>query len=201
MAKKQPTDALLKELRAFGLTYPGAHTKSPWPGHLDLAVKDKTFAFLSVEGDPFSISCKLPGSGAIALLMPFAEPTPYGLGKSGWVSARFPPDQLPDLAMLKAWVDESYRAQAPKKLLAQLDALRSSPGAAGIPAKGTTGKTAKRSAKPAAKKPAARSSATKARSTAAARAASARSKPAQSRATKTTSAKARTRSLQKAARA
>jgi hypothetical protein len=27
--KRAPTDAVLKELRAFGLAYPGAHTKSP----------------------------------------------------------------------------------------------------------------------------------------------------------------------------
>jgi hypothetical protein len=49
------TQKVLKELRSFGLAYPGAHTKSPWPGHLDLAVHDKTFAYLSIEGDPFSI--------------------------------------------------------------------------------------------------------------------------------------------------
>ena len=30
--------------------FPGAHTKSPWPGHLDLAVKGKTFAYLSIAG-------------------------------------------------------------------------------------------------------------------------------------------------------
>ena len=54
--KKTSTDDVLKELREFGLAYPGAHTKSPWPGHLDLAVKDKTFAYLSIEGEPFSIS-------------------------------------------------------------------------------------------------------------------------------------------------
>src|SRR5688500_8555738 len=80
-------DAALKELRAFGLRYPGTHTKSPWPGHLDLAVKDKTFAYLSIEGQPFSISCKLPRSCEAALMLPFAKPTGYGLGKSGWVSA------------------------------------------------------------------------------------------------------------------
>jgi predicted DNA-binding protein (MmcQ/YjbR family) len=126
MAKKQPTDALLKELRAFGLTYPGAHTKSPWPGHLDLAVNDKTFAYLSVEGEPLSISCKLPTTSPLALLMPFTTPTAYGLGKSGWVSAKFA-GHVPDLAMLKAWLDESYRAQAPKKLVKELDARGISP--------------------------------------------------------------------------
>jgi predicted DNA-binding protein (MmcQ/YjbR family) len=117
---KKPTDAVLKELRAFGLAYPGAHTKSPWPGHLDLAVKDKTFAYLSIEGEPLSISCKLPQSHAAALMLPYTEPTGYGLGKSGWVSARFTGPHKPQVAMLKAWIDESYRAQAPKRLVATL---------------------------------------------------------------------------------
>jgi predicted DNA-binding protein (MmcQ/YjbR family) len=117
---KKATDAVLKELREFGLAYPGAHTKSPWPGHLDLAVKDKTFAYLSVEGEPFKISCKLPQSNAAALMLPFAEPTGYGLGKSGWVSAQFPEGQMPPKDLLKEWIDESYRAQAPKKLVASL---------------------------------------------------------------------------------
>ena len=89
MATKRSSDAALRELRAYGLAYPGAHTKSPWPGHLDLAVKDKTFAYLSLEGEPFSISCKLPSSNAIALALPFTRPAEYGLGKSGWVSAQF----------------------------------------------------------------------------------------------------------------
>jgi predicted DNA-binding protein (MmcQ/YjbR family) len=123
MAKAKKTaasDAVLKQVRAFGLAYPGAHTKSPWPGHLDLAVNDKTFAYLSLEGEPFHISCKLPKSSHMALMLPHTQPTPYGLGKSGWVSAEFP-DGAPPLDMLKQWVDESYRAQAPKKLIKQLD--------------------------------------------------------------------------------
>jgi len=118
--KKTATDAILKELRAYGLAYPGAHTKSPWPGHLDLAVKDKTFAYLSIEGEPLSISCKLPKSSQIALELPHAKPTEYGLGKSGWVSMSFPDGDVP-VAMLKQWIEESYRAQAPKKLVKELD--------------------------------------------------------------------------------
>ncbi len=117
---KRTADAVLKDLREFGLAYPGAHTKSPWPGHLDLAVKDKTFAYLSLEGEPFKISCKLPHSNADALMLPFATPAAYGLGKSGWVTAQFPSGKLPPEALLKAWIDESYRAQAPKKLVASL---------------------------------------------------------------------------------
>jgi hypothetical protein len=76
-------DKAVAELRAFGLAYPGAHLKSPWPGHKDLAVKDKTFAYLSLEGEPFSISCKLPHSSGAALQRPYTWPTAYGLGKSG----------------------------------------------------------------------------------------------------------------------
>jgi predicted DNA-binding protein (MmcQ/YjbR family) len=122
MARKRlPSDAALKELRAFGLAYPGAHTKSPWPGHLDLAVNDKTFAYLSLEGEPLGISCKLPRSRDIALMLPFCTPTGYGLGKSGWVSAKLGPDDEPPVDLFKEWIDESYRAQAPKKLVKLLD--------------------------------------------------------------------------------
>src|SRR5205809_275200 len=124
MAKaKRKSDAVLKELRAFGLKYPGAHTKSPWPGHMDLAVNDKTFAYLGIEGEPFHIACKLPHSASMALMMSGTQPTPYGLGKSGWVTAEFPDDAKIPVETLKAWIDESYRAQAPKKLVAALDGV------------------------------------------------------------------------------
>lgn len=140
--QKHPTDGILAELRAFGLAYPGAHLKSPWPGHLDLAVKDKTFAYLNVDGEPLAISCKLPRSSAMALMLPFCKPTAYGLGKSGWVSASFD-DAAVDVAMLKAWIDESYRAQAPRKLVASLAAPASGPEPARAAAPAT-----RRAAKP-----------------------------------------------------
>ena len=59
----QASDEALEKLRAFGLKYPEAHLKSPWPGHLDLAVRDKAFAFMSIAGEPFRISVKLPFTG------------------------------------------------------------------------------------------------------------------------------------------
>lgn len=124
--RKTSTDGVLEALKAFGLAYPGAHSKSPWPGHDDLAVNDKTFAYLSVKGEPLAISCKLPRSNAMALSLPFTKPTAYGLGKSGWVSATFDGIE-PPLEMLKAWIDESYRAQAPKRLVAQLDGAPARP--------------------------------------------------------------------------
>jgi predicted DNA-binding protein (MmcQ/YjbR family) len=160
--QKSPTDEILKELRAFGMAYPGAHFKSPWPGHMDLAVNDRTFAYLSLEGEPLGISCKLPKSAAVALMLPFCQPAGYGLGKSGWVQAKFP-DAAIDVAMLKAWIDESYRAQAPKKLVASLATVPLDGGGA-APAKKPAKAAVKAAVKPAVKaaaKPAAKRAAAK----------------------------------------
>jgi len=118
----QAVDAVLRELRAFGLAYPGAHSKSPWPDHDDLAVNDRTFAYLSMEGQPFHLSVKLRFTGEVALDLPFASPTRYGLGKSGWVTFEPKEEQMPPLEQLKEWIDESYRAQAPRRLVKELDA-------------------------------------------------------------------------------
>ena len=120
-AMTDASDAIVKELRAFGLTYPGAHGKAPWPGHDDLAVNYKTFAYLPADGEPFSISCKLKYTGEAALALPYAQPTGYGLGKSGWVTFTPNEAEMPSIEQLKEWIDEGYRAQAPRKLVKQLD--------------------------------------------------------------------------------
>jgi len=113
-------DTLVSALRAHGMTYPGAHVKSPWPEHLDLAVKDKTFAFLSAPGQEFHVTLKLPFTGEGAKERAGAAPTGYGLGRSGWVTLTDPGSATLD--ELKDWLDESYRAVAPKTLVKQLGA-------------------------------------------------------------------------------
>ena len=65
--------------------------------------------------------CKLPYTGYEALQLPFAKPTAYGLGKSGWVSFSPAEREIPPLEQLRERVEESYRAQAPKRLVKQLD--------------------------------------------------------------------------------
>lgn len=70
------------------------------------------------RGGPADQNCRLQRD--IALDLPFAEPTGYGLGKSGGVSARFAKVSEVPLDLLKAWIDESYRAIAPKKLVKML---------------------------------------------------------------------------------
>ena len=65
---------------------------------------------------------KLPDSNAYALMQPYAERTGYGLGKSGWVTCTFRDgDEIP-LDLLDEWLEESYRAVAPKKLVLALNA-------------------------------------------------------------------------------
>lgn len=115
------SDDLLRDLKAWGLGLPGAHSKAPWLEHDDLAVKDKTFAYLPVAGSAFTLSVKLPYTGASVLDLSYATPTGYGLGKSGWVSLAPADDEIPPLAQLKEWVEESYRAQASRKLVRELD--------------------------------------------------------------------------------
>jgi hypothetical protein len=62
------------------------------------------------------VSLKLPKSGKAALKEAFCEPTHYGMGKHGWVTVSFDVgDELP-VARLEEWMEESYRAVAPKRL-------------------------------------------------------------------------------------
>ena len=107
-------------LRAFALGYPGAHEEFPW-GERVAKVKGKVFVFLGRDEEGLGLSVKLPQSRTMALGLPFASPTAYGLGKSGWVTVEFGPKAKPPLDLLKTWIDESYRAVAPKTLVKQLD--------------------------------------------------------------------------------
>lgn len=108
-------------LRDHALGYPESTEEFPW-GHRAIKVRGKSFVFLAADADGFSLSVKLPLSNELALMLPFASPTGYGLGKSGWVSAAFGPDDEPPIEILHAWIDESYRAIAPKRLVATLPA-------------------------------------------------------------------------------
>jgi predicted DNA-binding protein (MmcQ/YjbR family) len=171
-----------QELRRIALAYPGTSEHFPW-GHRTIKVKDKAFVFMGVEDGGFFFTAKLPDSRHVALLLPFAAPTGYGLGKSGWVSANFAKGEEPPVEMLASWLDESYRAIAPKKLVAGLPAggvVVAAPAAkAKKPAaKKTAAKkpAAKKTAakKPAAKKPAAKKPAAKGK----AKKAAAKKKPA-----------------------
>lgn len=108
-----------KRLRSQALGYPETTEDFPW-GHSAFKVKGKSFLFLATDEGWLSLSVKLPRSREFALEFPFTKPTGYGLDRAGWVSARFDGDDHVPLDVLGAWLDESYRAVAPKRLVAAL---------------------------------------------------------------------------------
>jgi predicted DNA-binding protein (MmcQ/YjbR family) len=107
-------------IRRIALAYPNTREDHPW-GETAFKVKDKAFVFLRCDEEGLSIGMKLPHSNAEALEHPFCEPTHYGLGKSGWVTATFHPTDKVPMDLLKRWIDESFRAVAPKTLVKQMD--------------------------------------------------------------------------------
>src|SRR3954463_4578078 len=112
--------------QAYALPFPGAYAEHPW-GQTVIKVKRKVFLFVNgaiAPQDGVSLSVKLPHSGADVLELPLAEPTGYGMGKHGWVTLLIMRDDQLPLQLLEAWIDESYRAVAPKRLIAERDALR-----------------------------------------------------------------------------
>ena len=57
----------------------------------------------------------------MALTLPFVTPTGYGLGRAGWVTARFEPRAKPPVDLLEGWIAQSYRAVAPNRLVRALN--------------------------------------------------------------------------------
>ena len=106
-------------IRKYALGLPEASEDYPW-GHRAFRIGKKVFLFLAWDAGVFSLTAKLPESQAIALMLPFVELTGYGMGRSGWVTARFSGRDDVPVGLLVQWVDESYRAIAPKKLAALL---------------------------------------------------------------------------------
>ena len=109
-------------LRKYALAFPEAWEDFPWE-HQVVKVRKKIFLFCDNDGSKtLNVTVKLPESGDDAIEMDQCEMTGYGLGKSGWITARFTTKDKLDVEMLKGWIDESYRAIAPKTLVKLLGA-------------------------------------------------------------------------------
>ena len=108
-----------KRLRAAALKYPDTVEDFPWDHHAYKSPNKKAFLFLTGLADGgFNCSMKLPFRNHEALQLKGAEPTGYGMGKSGWVTFTFAAKAKPPMAKLTDYLDESWRAVAPKKLSA-----------------------------------------------------------------------------------
>jgi predicted DNA-binding protein (MmcQ/YjbR family) len=118
-APNKKVAAIAKKLRDYALNFPETTEAFPW-GESAFKVKGKTFVFMRADPADLSFSVKLPKSRDQALSLPGSEPTHYGLGAKGWVTLR--PTAKTSLSLLLAFVEESYRAIAPKRVLESLRA-------------------------------------------------------------------------------
>lgn len=119
-----PKHPVARALRAAAIAYPGTTEDFPW-GHAAFKVAKKAFLFMADDetgAGGFSCSMKLPYRSEEALKHRFAQSTGYGLGRAGWVTLTFKKSDKPSEAMLVDWLDESWRAIAPKKLSAGVGA-------------------------------------------------------------------------------
>lgn len=114
---------VLEALKIFALALPSAVEEHPW-GETVVKVNRRVFIFFggwNGDGTWLSVTVKLPNTGEDALQLPFTEPAGYGMGRHGWVTARFPTADAPPIDLVQDWILESYRAIAPKRVIAQLD--------------------------------------------------------------------------------
>jgi predicted DNA-binding protein (MmcQ/YjbR family) len=88
-----------------------------WGGEPTFRVNGKNFVFASP--DATSLSVKLPKEEADAVVATdrHAEPTGYGLGRSGWISVSLPSRvSAARWHEVEEWVRTSYTLIAPKRL-------------------------------------------------------------------------------------
>ena len=114
----QKLSASAKRIRDKALSYPETSESFPWGEHA-FKVKGKTFVFMRDDDSGTSFSVKLAESRAAALALPGSEPTHYGMGAKGWVTLK--PSSRSSLKTLYAFIDESFRAVAPKRLVRDMD--------------------------------------------------------------------------------
>jgi predicted DNA-binding protein (MmcQ/YjbR family) len=138
-------------LRGHALAKPEATEHFPW-GERAIKVKGKVFLFMFADATRLSLSTKLPRSSSVALMLPFATPTGYGLGKAGWVSAAFEAGESPPIDLLCSWIDESYQAVAPAKLAALVREPASTAGPIPAAKRAPTRTTGRPSRRPAAER-------------------------------------------------
>ena len=126
MSPKKVLAKLEQTLRARALEFPGTEEAFPW-GERAIKIRGKAFLFMRLTDDELSFSVKLPRTGIQALALPFVRPTEYGLGKHGWVTVRAPRTDRALERQYLDWIEESFRAVAPKKVVASLDAPDAKP--------------------------------------------------------------------------
>jgi predicted DNA-binding protein (MmcQ/YjbR family) len=121
-----PARAAEARLIAFAAKFPGAWEDHPWD-HTVMKAGQKIFVFFggaAAEPGTLSMTVKLPISYEMALTLPYMSPAGHGLWKAGWAALRQRDGDDFDFETIEAWIAQSYRAVAPKKLVRQFDAAQ-----------------------------------------------------------------------------
>lgn len=99
----------MRALRRAALRHPDTHEGVSCEGtsleKRTVKARRKAFVFLGAT----DVMVKLRESLPEARRMAKREPDRYRAGAHGWVKASFGEDELPPLALLERWIDESYR--------------------------------------------------------------------------------------------
>ena len=85
-------------------------------------VRKKGFLYLGENAKGYNVMVKLGASLDEATAMAAERPETWSVGKGGWAILKFGPDEAPPEGLIERWMDESFRLQAPKRLLAEMDA-------------------------------------------------------------------------------
>jgi hypothetical protein len=102
----------MKALRRAALRHPDTHEGISCEGtsleKRTVKAHRKAFVFLGVGDVMVKLRESLPEARRLAK----KEPERYRAGAHGWVKACFAEDEVPPLAVLVRWIDESYRLVA-----------------------------------------------------------------------------------------
>ena len=122
---RSPLKQAEAKLRDHALSFPEATEEFPWDERV-IKIRGKIIVFLGEVEGMLRVAVKLPTSAEMALTLPFTTPTGYGLGRARWVTARFGAGDVVPHALVKEWIEQSYRAVAPKAALKALGGVPAS---------------------------------------------------------------------------
>ena len=119
MAEEFETE-FVRSLRDLAMGYPGV---SEGDSCVIRAFRagEKGFLYLGENDDTYRVTVRLGRSLEDATKLSERDPRHYSIGNTGWVTVVMAQGQQPPPGLFASWIDESFRLQAHKKLLAELD--------------------------------------------------------------------------------
>jgi predicted DNA-binding protein (MmcQ/YjbR family) len=87
-----------------------------WDDEPTFRVRGKTFIFTDPKVRALSVKLSKEEAAAVVATDPLAEPTGYGLGRSGWISVQVGKGGRDRWALVEEWVRTSYTLVAPRSL-------------------------------------------------------------------------------------